>query len=41
MLAIEAVSAKVTIILSPLYGPTDSVFSYQKTRIPEGFSGPL
>jgi len=39
--AIEAVFAKVTIILPPLYGPTVLVLLYSKTKFPEGFSGPL
>jgi len=32
ILAIEAVFAEVTIILSPLYGPIILVFSHEKTK---------
>jgi len=40
-LAEEAVFAKVTIILAPLYGPTVLVLPYAKTKLLEVFSGPL
>jgi len=35
------VFAKVTITLLTIYGPNVLVFSFEKTKFPEGFSGPL